>query len=1059
MGKGRYQVLDTSPTRAPGRTASWIAFGGTVAIVGIAYFLAARLSITLFTMPDGVAAFWPAAGIAAGAMIAFGSAARLPVAIAAAVATLLSSIGGELSLATTIVFAGTNAGEVLLFAWLIERHHGREFSLDTLPRVLGFFLAAGIATAVSAVGGVAGLELVEGSDASAPTTWLHLAASHALGIVAVAPLIVGIVRALQDMPDLPEVLEGTGILAVLASASVLGFGWSTDHWFTILPLAMVLPLLVWPAARCAPVFAAFAVLIVALVIVATVTLGVGRLGDASVPLSDRLVVAQSALMSIAICTLVTAALFAERRSREALLNGSNERLRTQEEAFRRLLGSLPAAIYTTDRAGRITYCNRAAVELWGSQPALGQERWSDHWRLHHPDGTSVPLGERPTQIVLNEGRAVRGREALLERPDGTLVPIMPCPAPLIDDRGAVIGVVNMQLDLTEQKRAEAALAERDALLTLASKAARVGSYCVDCSTATVRLTPGCAALYGLPEGTTELAVAASRTCLHPEDVAGVDARFAHAFREGQREVVAQFRIVRPSDGGVRWIETRALVSYEAGLPSRIVGIDIDVTERRRAEAEIKESEAHLADALAAGQVIAFEWDAATRQSRRSKNAAGILGDEENDGLHCSHSERFFERVHHDDRERFKACVRGLRPDQPSYALSFRFRSSDGRQLWLEETAKGEFDADGRLLRIKGLTRNVTERRNTQRALADRNLQLSLAGKAARVGSFSYAAETGEIQVSEGYGAIHGLPEGTSRTTLERWRAGVHPEDLPGVDDLRNRAIRERRGEYRSEYRVVRASGEVRWIETRCFISYRADGRPEQVVGVNIDVTARKRAEEHQRMLVAELDHRVKNVLATVNAVVSRTQETDASPAEFVATLAGRIRSMAETHELLSRRQWQGISVRELVRRELAPYMTGSNADLDGPELTLRPEAAQAVSMVLHELTTNAAKHGALSNDDGRVSVRWSLMANGQSHDRVRIEWQEACGPAVRTPESCGYGMEVIRGLVPYELDGTVDLVFAPEGLRCTLTFPAAAAGGGAQAIKRPDRHDEHLAAV
>ena len=458
-------------------------------------------------------------------------------------------------------------------------------------------------------------------------------------------------------------------------------------------------------------------------------------------------------------------------------------------------------------------------------------------------------------------------------------------------------------------------------------------------------------------------------------------------------------------------------------------------------------------------MIAFEWDAATRRSRRSGNAAAILGYEENDSLHCSHSDRFFERVHHDDRECFKARICDLRPDQPSYALSFRFRSSDGRQLWLEERAKGEFDADGRLLRIKGLTRNVTEQRDAERALADRNLQLSLAGKAARVGSFSYDAETGEIQVSEGYSAIHGLPEGTSRTTLDRWRAGVHPEDLPRVEELRDRAFRERLGEYSTEYRVVRASGEIRWIEARCFVSYRADGRPERVVGVHIDVTARKRAEEHQRMLVAELDHRVKNVLATVSAVVSRTQETDASPAEFVATLAGRIRSMAETHELLSRRQWQGISVRELVRRELAPYMAGSNTDLDGPELTLRPEAGQAVSMVLHELTTNAAKHGALSNDDGRVSVRWSLTANGQSHDRVRIEWQEACGPAVRTPESCGYGMEVIRGLVPYELDGTVDLAFAPEGVRCTLTFPAAAVGGSSQAIRRPDRHDGRLAAA
>ena len=126
-----------------------------------------------------------------------------------------------------------------------------------------------------------------------------------------------------------------------------------------------------------------------------------------------------------------------------------------------------------------------------------------------------------------------------------------------------------------------------------------------------------------------------------------------------------------------------------------------------------------------------------------------------------------------------------------------------------------------------------------------------------------------------------------------------------------------------------------------------------------------------------------------------------------------------------------------MRRELAPYVTRSNTELDGPELTLRPEAAQAVSMVLHELTTNAAKHGALSTDDGRVSVLWGQVTNGKADDRIRIEWREAAGPAVRAPTRSGYGMEVIRDLIPYELGGTVDLAFLPGGVRCEIDIPVA----------------------
>jgi PAS domain S-box-containing protein len=1029
--------------RGDGRR-SWAASIGIAAAVGIAYLLAARLGQSFLTLPNGIAVFWPAAGIAAGAAIALGATAWLPVAAGVVAGAILANPGGEWSLSVAIAVATFHTGQALLIAWLIERYCGPTFSLNTLPRVLFFFLATGVSVATMGAVGAAGCGLFQ-NLAPALSIWLRCLSASALGIIVVAPLAIGIAQAFRDPPKVAEVLEGACILAVLVFVAMLGFGQSTQHWFTTLPFALLLPLLIWPAARCPPVFSAAAVLVVALVIAASLTFGVGRLGDGSVPLSTGLLAAQTASVPVAICTLVVAALFAERRSREAMLTGSNRRLRSQEEAFRRLLGALPAAIYTTDKAGCITYCNNAAVALWGRHPEVGKDNWADLWRLHYPDGRSVPPEQRPTRIVLNEGRAVRGREALLERPDGTLVPIMPCPAPLIDERGRVVGVVNMQLDLTEQKRAEVALAERDTLLTLASKAARVGSYTLDCTTGIVRLTPGCAALYGFPEGTTELSVAKCRACVHPEDSAGVDAQFAQAFKEQQREHVAQFRIVRPSDGETRWIESRTLVSYNAGLPSRIVGIDIDVTERKRAEAEIKESESRLADALTAGQVIAFEWDATTRRTRRSANAALILGYEKDDGVHSSPSDDFTGRIHPDDRESFRAHISGLRADKPSYALSFRFRSPDGRQLWLEETAKGEFDAAGRLLRIKGLTRNITDRKEAERALADRNMQLSLAGKASRVGSFSLDLGTEEIQASEGYAAIHGLPDGTSHTTRAKWKAGVHPDDFARIEELRKQAVRERRREHGVEYRIVHANGEIRWIEARCLITYRSDGRPERIVGVHIDVTARKRAEEHQCMLIAELDHRVKNVLATVSAVASRTQEAGVPPSEFVATLAGRIQSMAATHELLSGHRWEGIALRELVRRELAPYMTGINTELNGPDLTLRPEAAQAVSMVLHELTTNAAKHGALSTDSGRVSVRWLLTARGHAHDQLRIEWQETGGPPVRAPERSGYGTDAIRDLIPYELDGTVDLEFAPQGARCVLNIPVGALKG----INRP----------
>jgi PAS domain S-box-containing protein len=332
------------------------------------------------------------------------------------------------------------------------------------------------------------------------------------------------------------------------------------------------------------------------------------------------------------------------------------------------------------------------------------------------------------------------------------------------------------------------------------------------------------------------------------------------------------------------------------------------------------------------------------------------------------------------------------------------------------------------------SRDNRERQESELALAERNAQMALAGTAALVGSYAYNVKGGKMQVSEGYAAIHGLPEGTTETSYSEWRERVHPEDLGRAEGLRDQAFAERRKEDNAEYRIVISNGEIRWIERRGSISYGEDGRPERVVGVNIDVTERKRAEQHQRSLNAELDHRVKNVLATVCAIITQTQEASSSHEDFMTALNRRIESLASTHELLSMSSWRGASLSEIVRREFAPYATG-NAEASGPNVTLKAGATQAVATVLHELTTNAAKYGAFSNRAGRVSVRWRWLRNGLG-DRLVIEWQEAGGPPVLPPSQSGYGTSVIRELIPFELGGTVELDFASEGIRCRLELPA-----------------------
>jgi len=194
--------------------------------------------------------------------------------------------------------------------------------------------------------------------------------------------------------------------------------------------------------------------------------------------------------------------------------------------------------------------------------------------------------------------------------------------------------------------------------------------------------------------------------------------------------------------------------------------------------------------------------------------------------------------------------------------------------------------------------------------------------------------------------------------------------------------------------------------------------------------------------VAELDHRVKNILAEVAVVASSTRQSSRSIDEFLQSLNGRIQSMAAAHNLLSKSGWQGVGLDALVRNELAPYATGTNITISGTDIMLTATEAQAVAKVLHELATNAAKYGALSTPGGHVSVNWDRKPNGDGSN-LSLVWQERDGPLVKSGIQSGYGTNLIRDLIPHQLGGKVDLVLASEGVSCQIEIPIGHRSRGA----------------
>jgi PAS domain S-box-containing protein len=427
---------------------------GLAVAVGVAYFLAARLSLLLLTKPDGVAVFWPASGVAAGVLIALGPSARWPVAAGAMVATIVANVLGDRGLSSALVFALCNAGEALLTGWLIERYFGSGFSLDRLSHVLGLVAAAVVATTVSGIGGTVGFLYFHSSTSSILTTWQHWFASDALGIITVAPLIIEFAAAARLRPPRRQLGEGIAALVTLVILSGFVVFLPQGFWGTVVPIALLFPMLLWLAARCHPVFPAAAAFIIAVTIVSMTTFGIGLLGNASFPIAERILAAQAGILAVSLCAFVLAALFAERHLHDAELMTSGTRLQEALTELRLLYENAPIGLAFLTPDCHYQQINRHLTEICGISIA-------DHIGRSVRD-TVPQVAEQVEHIVatiLQTGEPITGIEVNGQRPDGGNAERVwnTYWHPLKAEGGEILGINVAAEEITEQKRADVAL--------------------------------------------------------------------------------------------------------------------------------------------------------------------------------------------------------------------------------------------------------------------------------------------------------------------------------------------------------------------------------------------------------------------------------------------------------------------------------------------------------------------------------------------------------------------------------------------------------------------------
>lgn len=375
--------------------------------------------------------------------------------------------------------------------------------------------------------------------------------------------------------------------------------------------------------------------------------------------------------------------------------------------------------------------------------------------------------------------------------------------------------------------------------------------------------------------------------------------------------------------------------------------------------------------------------------------------------------------------------------------------ADGTTLIVSVNIDPLRDANGELVGAVNCFLDITERKRMDSALEHSRLhaleqeqRFAATYEHAAIGISEIAPDGRFLRVNEAICAITGF--GREHLLANMLFRHTHPDD---ADPDRQAFRKQVAGEldfYSIEKRFIRRDGQVIWLSVRSSPVRDANDRLLYVVRVVQDITERKAAEQRQRLLMDELNHRVKNTLATVQSLAAQTARGASTPAAFRERFEGRLIALSKAHDQLTMHHWESADLRELLSGSLAPYSgrTSGRVVLRGEDVVLRPRAVLTLAMAVHELTTNAAKYGALAVPSGRVEVHWRpvRIETGRSH--LSIEWVEHDGPQVVEPEQRGFGSKLIEGSIAAELGGEARLIFDQQGLRCEISIPMETAAVG-----------------
>ena len=486
---------------------------------------------------------------------------------------------------------------------------------------------------------------------------------------------------------------------------------------------------------------------------------------------------------------------------------------------------------------------------------------------------------------------------------------------------------------------------------------------------------------------------------------------------------------------MRWIFGRGTVIRDAaGKPIRYSGIDIDVTDRKNAERALAESETRLQLAVEAADLGIWDWRTLTNEIEWSVRAKAIAGFPLDQPVTF---QQVRDATHPEDLPRTSQLARRaldplIRAHEP---FEYRLVRPDGEVRWVLAHGEARFaviDGAERAYRYTGTIQDITDRKLAEAELQRSQARLRRAHIAGGIGDWEIDLDSSELVWSDSQYALLGWTRTSAPRSRAEFESLIHPDDWASVQEVVEASFQT--GHFETEFRVLCGDGRYLWLASRGEVERDASGKPRRMSGINFDVTSEREAREQQKVLIAELNHRVKNTLAMIQSFASLTLK-NSTPADFHDALIGRIVALASAHDLLTKSCWSDASLKELVSAELAAFdREPSRIAWTGDEISLTSKQALGLGMVIHELATNALKHGALSVPSGSVSLDWRISVGSQP-GQLEILWVEHDGPPVQSPSRVGFGSRLIRQTVANELGGSLEYAFDRDGLRCSIRIP------------------------